>query len=75
MSQKTSEKEDEASESTFHVSATACYSGVEVDAESAEDAIDQARREIIEALKSGRFQLTEIEAQEWHGDGYDLWEA
>jgi hypothetical protein len=66
--------EDTEEKSTYDVTAAAAYAGIEVEAESAEEAIEKAMDEVKDALRDGKFQLTEVEANEWHGDGWDIHE-
>ena len=46
----------------YEVSAAAAYVSGEYEAESPEDAIEQARQDVREALANDGFQLTDIEA-------------
>lgn len=77
MSVKTNEDdESEKSEqtSTYQISAVAAYSRIDVEAESADKAIDKAMDELKKALSDGKFELTEVESQEMTGSGWGIWE-
>lgn len=53
----------------YQVNAVAAYF-TDVEADSPAEAIEKARQEIKDALKSGDFQLSEIESNENGGDGF-----
>ena len=60
--------------SEYQVSAVACYVASDVEADDAESAIEERREEIKNALQSGKFELTEIEAESVEGNDWDMWE-
>lgn len=58
----------------YDISAVSIFAGLEVEAESAEEALEKTKEEVENELKGGNFQLTEIEAEAQEGNEWDIWE-